>query len=440
MCYKKQIENKGMQNSIKAVLDSAWINICTSSLPFGFDWSRNNLIFYGHTSYYEDKAQELFICPLFNEHRLEDINSSSSQMEKFFFHSNDDYIVTMIQKNNSFTFQITDINFKVIQEIVIERKKELNPISQIILSPSGRYLFFAEEICVDENGNENDNDNGYYRQHTKLIIRIFEFKHDQLNNKFYLELKHEFTDLCQKLDLSLYSFSSYGDLISFLTDSMDLIFVFKYNSKIYFNGQDWSHLIENKLGKSEYNQNAYKTLYEYSISVTNAGISISNNEYVYQLRIDHKNNKILPLIKINFDFNKWNIYVTSIYGCRDPNLIIINLAINSKWMLLTWDVDLNQEFNNFSWSYINGIILWKNWKSAIAIIENHYVNLDKGVTNYFFDWNLEYSLYDRKKGYLMNTMQNLLIRQNVWFCKETIVGISNCYSLLDNMEDALKDK
>ena len=82
-----------------------------------------------------------------------------------------------------------------------------------------------------------------------------------------------------------------------------MIYMLKDVNQIWFNEKDWSYLIKEKLDKSIYDPNVYNTLAQFNIVITNAGVSIQNDQIIYQLKIDNKSEprKLMPIMKINFD-------------------------------------------------------------------------------------------------------------------------------------------
>ena len=433
---QKVTQSKGKQNQISSTLSSDVIKLS----PYKSSWtpivSNNNLIFYGDTLNSEPSSLEIFICPAFNLHQINNIDQIYEVYEKFFFYQNDNFIITIIFKDYKSLIQIVDKSFKIIQDIELPKKSETNQNSRISVTPSGRFIYFIEE-------SNRYADDGSYSNIINTYLRIFEIKHDQITNKFYLEFQFETEDLNKSFELQLYSYQYYNDFKLFVTDDMDIIFVNKYKNQIFLNSKDWSHLIKDKLGKNENGPTQFRSLSDYSIyfKITNAGISIYNSEVVYQLRIDHKNNKLLPIMKINFDLNKWSVSVNEIFWCRDPHLITIQLSCFSDTVMLTWNVDLNQEFSNFSCSQNQiKIFLAKWWRSGVLFMNNSYVNLDKGIINYYFnsDFNFNYN-EDNKMGYKINWTQNILLTLNSWYWKENIFSISNYYSILENKDDVIKD-
>ena len=196
----------------------------------------------------------------------------------------------------------------------------------------------------------------------------------------------------------------------------------------------------NKLGKSDYDQNLYKTLIDFNVKVTNAGVSIYNNDIIYQLKIDHKKNTLMPLMKINFDLGKSSVNVSSIYCCRSPNYIIVQLSSTTSNLILIWDVNLNQEYKNFSWNVVRSIILSKLSKTGILLMDNSYVNLDRGIINYYFNSDFDSWYYSDSYGLRMNSTQNMLVSNGVIYWKESIFGCLNYLEVMEDKENAIKEK
>ena len=323
--------------------------------------------------------------------------------------------------------------FKLLQIIKMNIKLENYYYPKVKLSPSNQYLYYLE------NGDSGVNENGEYK--TQWFLRVKELKKDFHTEEFHLEHKHDSFDLQKDFNISSDEFNNYytGTSIS-VTDDMEIIYVFKNTNQIWFNGQNWSNLVKEKFGKTTYDSNVYKTLNDFSISITNAGISIYNSEVIYQLRIDHKNNKLLPIMKINFDLNKWSVSVNNIFCWRDPRFLIIQLTSESNSLLLIWDVNLNQEYKNFSWSQMQTIVLSKWSRTGILIMKNSYVNLDRGIINYHFNSNFDDIYYSDNSGLKINSTQNIFVWNGTIYWKESVFGWRNMSEILENKDDAIKEK
>lgn len=96
-------------------------------------------------------------------------------------------------------------------------------------------------------------------------------------------------------------------------------------------------------------------------------------------------------------------------------------------MVLVWDIKLNHEIYSYSSSsatvvYLNG----PNTKSGYIIDEDKYVNLDNGLTNYFFEYTF-YSYawqYSSRNGYKINKNQDVILENGALITKETIIEVT----------------
>lgn len=178
------------------------------------------MLFYGYTYNSYLSSLEIFTCPAFNLHQINNIDQNYEVYEKFFFYQNDDFIITIVYKDYKSLIQIVDKSFKVIQDIELPMKSETNQISRVSVTPSGRFVYFVEE-------SNRYADDGSYSNIINTYLRIFEIKHDQITNKFYLELQYETEDLNKPFEFQLYSYQYYNDFKLFVSDDMDIIFVNK---------------------------------------------------------------------------------------------------------------------------------------------------------------------------------------------------------------------
>ena len=95
-----------------------------------------------------------------------------------------------------------------------------------------------------------NDESGY---HETTYLKIIELKINLDTNEFYFESKYESFDLNKNFGITKNDYLyNYYQSIAFVTDNMNVIYVLRNQNKIWFNDQDWSHMITNKLGKSDY--------------------------------------------------------------------------------------------------------------------------------------------------------------------------------------------
>ena len=102
-------------------------------------------------------------------------------------------------------------------------------------------------------------------------------------------------------------------------------------------------------------------------------------------------------------------------------MIVIGLSKDSDYLLIVWNIEENREVYNFStsksWSFIYG----PQSNAGIILNEGTYVNLDKGLINYFFEYKFQnYGLSDQN-GYRINLNEDLVLEYGSIITKETLV-------------------
>jgi hypothetical protein len=75
----------------------------------------------------------------------------------------------------------------------------------------------------------------------------------------------------------------------------------------------------------------------------------------------------------------------------NPNKLVIVLRSSVEdYVYLTWDLIKNQEITNFSaegnYYFINGL----NSETGYILNQTRYINMDKGIPNYYFDTEFNY--------------------------------------------------
>lgn len=101
-------------------------------------------------------------------------------------------------------------------------------------------------------------------------------------------------------------------------------------------------------------------------------------------------------------------------------------------MLLVWDIEKNREVSNFStdktWYYMYG----HNSQAGYILNGDTYVNLDKGLINYFFEYEFYNSgFYDQRAGYKINKDEDLVLEYGNIITKETMIEVSATDDLID---------
>ena len=60
-----------------------------------------------------------------------------------------------------------------------------------------------------------------------------------------------------------------------------------------------------------------------------------------------------------------------------------------------------------------------------------YVNLDKGIVYYFFEYNFQNFTFNDKNGYRINTNEDLILEYGTIITKETLIEVSALDDLID---------
>ena len=145
-------------------------------------------------------------------------------------------------------------------------------------------------------------------------------------------------------------------------------------------------MVKDKFGKNEYNQELFKTISDINNKIGNCGFIFYSSEEIFILRYEPKLKSIMPLSKANFKLNKGQMFIDRVFPCIDLNTIVISFTKDGKYLILVWDIVKNQELLNFStsnyWNYVYG----RNSKAGYILNGDTYVNLDKGLINYFFEY------------------------------------------------------
>ena len=104
---------------------------------------------------------------------------------------------------------------------------------------------------------------------------------------------------------------------------------------------------------------------------------------------------------------------------------------DSNHLLIVWDIEENREVYNFStsksWSFVNG----PQSRAGIILNEDTYVNLDKGLINYFFEYIFQSYTFNDQNGYRINPEEDLVLEYGNIITKETIIEVSALDDLID---------
>jgi hypothetical protein len=219
-----------------------------------------------------------------------------------------------------------------------------------------------------------------------------------------------------------------------VTDKKEIMMHSKGENVLMYEDIECYKEVENKFGMNEYDPTKFKTLNDINILTKNGGYALYTSEEAYFLRVESDLGTVLPLIKINFKINKGQMTIDRICACTDPSLIVISFVKGSDYLLLVWNIEENREVYNFStskyWSFMNG----PNNKAGFILNGDTYVNLDKGLINYFFEYEFpNTSFYDQVGGYRINEKQDLILEYGNVITKETLIEVTSLEELIWEM-------
>ena len=163
----------------------------------------------------------------------------------------------------------------------------------------------------------------------------------------------------------------------------------------------------------------------------NGGFALYSSEEVYFLRINSDLRTVMPLVRISFKQIKAQMTVNSVYACLDIMLIVIALQKDYDYLLIVWNIEENREVYNFStskyWFFMNG----PQSKAGFILNGDTYVNLDKGIVYYFFEYNFQNSTFNNRNKYWINTKEDLILEYGTIITKETLIEVSALDDLID---------
>jgi len=393
--------------------------------------SQSWLLFYGITeSDDSDKIEyQALLLPEYNQPKVTGLSPSDvgNYKAEFFFYHDNDYIMYLKQCYgiDHIAIEVYRRNMQPHQTIklYVEGWSD-HSYARVVLSPNGRYLCIVEEdvdLVCEEYKKEDEPD---AIPKAPAIMKIKEIMMDKTSKKFTLEDRRQITDCLQRYDKSaseINQYTYYGGITLFLTDKMEVFALDKSTNLLMYEEVKCYNEVEKKFGKDEYDKEKDVDLNNINIVMKNGGFAFYNQEEVFFLRVNSDLGTVLPLVKINFKINKGQMTIDKVCPCSDPALIVISFIKGSDYLLLVWNVEENKEVYNFSTSEIWSFMLGPNNKAGYIMNGETYVNLDKGLINYFFEYKFTNSgFYEQNSvGYRINQCKlyfyNLIsTRLNSW--------------------------
>lgn len=140
---------------------------------------------------------------------------------------------------------------------------------------------------------------------------------------------------------------------------------------------------------------AYRINQAYYISVTQKR-TVKDNE----LKIQSKPDCVTP---INFVLITSDISITNVFGCEDPNKVVIVLSNRiQESIFVVWSLLENKEIRNYSVKGNYVFIRGPSSETGYVLSGFKYVNLDTCIPNYFFDYDFAGFTVSNFNGYQMN--------------------------------------
>ena len=145
----------------------------------------------------------------------------------------------------------------------------------------------------------------------------------------------------------------------------------------------------------------------------NRGFALYSSEEVFFLRINLYLRTVMSLVRIIFKLNKVQMTVNSVCACHDTKLIVIALQKDCDYLLIVWNIEENREVYNFStskyWFFMNG----PQSKAGFILNGDTYVNLDKGIVYYFFEYNFQNSTFNDKMDIELIQVKTLFLNMKL---------------------------
>jgi len=441
LCQKRGDELEGSGATISPLIEAIDTYEVTDEYPLQ---SQRWLLIYGPLaqddnedddgagSYYTEEDDDTvgkngygaILLPEYNQPKVQILppNDVSYYKAEYFFYQNNNYMVYHKQSYNHNDHVKIDIfwrNGDVYQNLKLKLHNCYDhSYAKIILSPSGRYIFYVEE--------DKDDPEISWGKTVELSL-------NPETKEFYLKevSKMDFTKAYEKKASDVNTYDYYGGTELYLTDRKELIYIHKSEGIIKFDAQQVDKKqFEGKFGKDPYDNTRDRTLNDVNVRAKNGGVAVYTEEECWFIRYDSREKKIYPMERINFQINKGQMTINQIWACLDPNSVVIDFIKDyTHHLILVWNIVDNKETQNFSTSktfyHINGY----RSKAGFILNGDTYVNLDTGLINYFFEYDfVNQGMYEQKGGLRISKNEDLVLDYGWVITKETLIEV---YSLED---------
>lgn len=166
---------------------------------------------------------------------------------------------------------------------------------------------------------------------------------------------------------------------------------------------------------------------------TQNGVICYNDVEVYYIGVNLKKKKAKKVKKIKFKVQKDQLFVKYVHGCPDPHFILICLSTDlDELILLTWDINHNKEMLNYSIEGDYSYISCPSTKNGLILSDEYYVNLDRGLINYYFDYDFtNYPWTQAHQGYKMDKKEETILYRGKLLMKEMYSESETLQKFLD---------
>ena len=150
----------------------------------------------------------------------------------------------------------------------------------ILLSPSGRYIFYVEDVKI-ESDNSDDSE-------TKTVGKIIELIYNK-EDEFQFETKRTIEDFTERYNKSSSEINQDDDDLPFefyITDNMELLYVDKTDNIVMYEEKHIEKDLDKKLGRRDSNKKEYRTVSDLVWVMKNGGFTAYSLEEVYFLKIN----------------------------------------------------------------------------------------------------------------------------------------------------------
>jgi hypothetical protein len=177
--------------------------------------------------------------------------------------------------------------------------------ANIVLSPSGQYIFYLESAENPDGTASNE----------ESIGKVMELVMDSKTKVFTLELRREIKDFTERYKKTCQDFNTYqyyGGSKMFLSDKMEIFYTDNTKNIMMYEDIDCFKEIEGKFGMKQYETDKPKDLNDLTLVMKNGGFAISTGEEVYFLRVNSDLGTIMQLKRINFKISTGELLIEKI--------------------------------------------------------------------------------------------------------------------------------